>query len=346
MAKRKSSAVWKVVLLLLALGAGVAWYMWRTVVGPGVRFEEPSKVLYIRTGADIDEVIDSLVAMGAVEHAQGLRWLSERKNYAARVRPGRYRIERGMSLNALVNRLRAGEQEPVRITFSNMRYLHDLAGKLGRGLEPDSLDFLSAFMEAERHQYLGLTPETMITLFIPDTYEFWWTTTPDQFIRRMQREHEAFWNAQRKKKAGALGLTPAEASTLASIVQAETVRMSDAPRIAGVYLNRLRIGMPLQADPTLKFALGLDSVRRVLNTDKLVDSPYNTYRNKGLPPGPINMPEGRFIDAVLNAERHEFLYFCARADLSGYSDFSRTYEQHQVYARRYQKALNERGIYR
>ncbi len=333
-------------VLVLALVAMLAWWLWRWVSGPATAFSEPSKVLYIRTGAGLDEVIDSLEAIGAIEHAAGFRWLSERKNYTARVRPGRYRIEKGMSLNALVNRLRSGEQEPVRVTFANIAYVHELAGKLGRVLEPDSLDFLQAFMDPDLQREVGLNTETIISLFIPDTYEFWWTTTPEQFVKRMRRERDAFWNMERVRKANEHGLTPTEVATLASIVQSETVQMGDAPRIAGVYLNRLRIGMPLQADPTLKFALGLRDIQRVLNADKEVDSDYNTYKHTGLPPGPITMPEPRFIDAVLDAPRHEFLYFCARADLSGYSDFSKTYEQHLVHAKRYQKALNERGIRR
>jgi UPF0755 protein len=162
----------------------------------------------------------------------------------------------------------------------------------------------------------------------------------------MAREYRRYWTPERQAKAKALGLTQSEVSTLASIVQAETGVASDAPLIAGVYLNRLRIGMPLQADPTLKYALGMDSISRVLDRDKLVDSPYNTYQHKGLPPGPINLPEARFISAVLDAGKHDYLYFCARSDLSGHSDFSRTYEQHLVYARKYQRALDQRQIYR
>ncbi|MBL7983289.1 MAG: endolytic transglycosylase MltG [Flavobacteriales bacterium] len=345
MAQRKRT--WSVAtVLVLALVAMLGWWLWRWVSGPATTFSEPSKVLYIRTGAGLDEVIDSLEAIGAIEHAAGFRWLSERKNYTTRVRPGRYRIEKGMSLNALVNRLRAGEQEPVRVTFANIAYVHELAGKLGRVLEPDSLAFLQAFMDPDLQREVGLNEETIISLFIPDTYEFWWTTKPEQFIKRMKREREAFWDQERVQKAKEHGLSPTEVATLASIVQSETVQMGDAPRIARVYLNRLRIGMPLQADPTLKFALGLRDIQRVLNADKEVDSDYNTYKHTGLPPGPITMPEPRFIDAVLDAPRHDFLYFCARADLSGFSDFSKTYEQHLVYAKRYQKALNERGIRR
>ncbi|HRH39155.1 MAG TPA: endolytic transglycosylase MltG, partial [Flavobacteriales bacterium] len=266
--------------------------------------------------------------------------------YTDHIKPGRYRVDRGMSMNDLVNMLRSGDQEAVRITFSNVDHLPELAGRLSRKLEPDSIAFLQAFLDPALQQEAGLNNETIISLFIPNTYDFWWNTTPKRFIERMRAEHDTFWNKDRRAKAADRKLSVAEVATLASIVQAETRKAVDAPDIAGVYLNRLRIGMPLQADPTLLFALGVDSVNRVLNQDKQVVSPYNTYKNKGLPPGPISMPEPRFIDAVLEAPKSDYLYFCARADLSGYTDFARTYEQHLVNARRYQRALNERGIHR
>lgn len=341
---------WKlvvVILLLLALSAALLGrWAWQELVGPGTRFPDDSRVLFIPSGSSFDTVVESLLVLEAVPDEQGFRWLAGQKKYPDRIRPGRYRIPNGMSMNALLNMLRSGEQEPVRVTFSNVDHLPELAGRLAAVLEPDSMSFLTAFMDADLQKEVGLDETTMISLFIPNTYEFWWTTTPQQFIERMRREHDAFWTGTRLARARELRMTPVEIATLASIVQAETVRMDDAKKIAGVYANRLRIGMPLQADPTLKFALGLADINRVLNADKQVDSPYNTYRNTGLPPGPINMPEPRFIDAVLHADKHDYLYFCARADLSGYSDFARNYEQHQVNARKYQRALDKRGIYR
>lgn len=341
MAKRKRR--WPLALALLLAAASIAVYVtWREVMGPSTRFAEESRVLLIPTGADLQTAIDSLRRIEAIHDERAARVLLER----GAVKPGRYRLPKGMSLRAIARMLHAGTQEPVRVTFSNVDHLYELAGRLGRALEPDSIAFLKAFLDPAQQQAVGLNDATLISLFLPNTYELWWTTTPERFIARMRQEHAAFWNAARRAKADSLGLSPPEVSTLASIVQAETVKMADAPTIAGVYLNRLRIGMPLQADPTLKFALGVDSVQRILHRDMEVDSPYNTYRHAGLPPGPINMPEPRFIDAVLSPPRHEYLYFCARADLSGYSDFARTYEQHLVNARRYQKALNQRKIYR
>ncbi|MEX1132447.1 MAG: endolytic transglycosylase MltG [Flavobacteriales bacterium] len=341
---------WKLFLLLAAVvlvfGVLLGRWAWNGLVGPGTRFPEDSRLLYIGTGADLDVVVDSLLVIGAVRDEKRFRWLADRKNYPGRIKPGRYRIPKGMSMNELVNMLRAGEQEPVMVTLSNVSDLNELAERASTFLEPDTTAFLDAFLDDGSLRSLGLNDATIICLFIPDTYEFWWTTTPEQFMARMRREHDAFWKEERLAKADKRGMTPVEVATLASIVQAETIKMGDAPRIAGVYLNRLRIGMPLQADPTLKFALGLEGVNRILNVDKQVDSPYNTYRNTGLPPGPISMPEARFIDAVLDAEKHDYLYFCARADMSGYSEFSRSYDQHLVNARKYQKALDKRGIYR
>ena len=341
---------WKIVLLIivvLAIAAGVfGWRTWREVFGAGPRFPNDDRILLIPTGSNVDQVIDSLKAGGMITDERAFRMLAERKNYSERVKPGRYRIASGTSLNALVNTLRSGEQEPLDLTFTNVDDLPELAGRVAHYLEGDSMEFLRAFRDRELQQEEGLNEQNFISLFIPNTYEMWWTTTPQQFVARMRKEHASFWTEERKAKASRYGLEPWQVSTLASIVQAETMRSSDAPRIAGVYLNRLRIGMPLQADPTLKFALGLDSINRVLDRDKQVISTYNTYLNSGLPPGPINMAEPRNLDAVLNAEKHDFLYFCAKEDLSGYSNFSRTYDQHLVNARRYQRALNARKIYR
>lgn len=333
-------------LFLLALAvAGWTWRTYRTAMGDHTDFKEETRVLLLPHGTGMSALLDSLAANRIVKDTAAFaRWSKVRKFRT--VRPGRYVVHKGTSLEELVVKLRSGEQSPVRVTFTNIRTIPQLAGRVARYLEPDSLAMLAALQDRELMQRYGLVPETFITLFVPNTYEFWWTTTPQEFVRRMEKEHASFWTDERKAKAATLGLSPVEVSTLASIVQAETVKSEDAPRIAGVYLNRLRIGMPLQADPTLKFALGIDSVSRVLNVDKQVVSPYNTYRNAGLPPGPINMPEPRYIDAVLDPAQHKFLYFCARADLSGYSDFARTYEQHLVNARRYQRALDQRKTFR
>lgn len=334
------------VLLVLVVGGFFAWRMWRDVFGPGARFAAEEKVLLIPTGADLDQVMDSLKATGILKDEKTFHWVAERKKYADKVRHGRYVVPSGMSMNDLVNKLRNGEQDPVRVTFANIKNIPQLAGQVSKYLEADSLAMIEAILSPTTAKRLGFTRETIISLFLPNTYEVWWTVTPDQLIDRFAKEYKRFWTPERQAAATAMGLSQSEVSTLASIVQAETGKAADAPMIAGVYLNRLRIGMPLQADPTLKFALGMDTLSRLLNADMRIDSPYNTYTHVGLPPGPINLPEPRFIDAVLHPSKNNYLYFCAREDLSGYSNFSATYEQHQVNARRYQQALNKRGIFR
>lgn len=334
------------VLLVLLIGGAFAWKFWKEIFGPGVQFAEEQKVLLVPTGADLEQVLDSLKANGIVTDEQAFRWVAGRKNYADRVKPGRYVLRSGVSLNGLVDKLRSGEQDPVRITFTNIKDLPQLAGKVAAYVEADSTALLDAILSPATAQRYGFTRETIISLFLPNTYEVWWTVKPEELIDRFAKEYKRFWNDDRKRAAQALGMTQSEVSTLASIVQAETGKAEDAPAIAAVYLNRLRIGMPLQADPTLKFALGMDSLNRLLTADMRIDSPYNTYTHTGLPPGPINLPEPRFIDAVLHPAKNDYFYFCAREDLSGYSNFSKTYEQHMVNARRYQKALNERGIFR
>jgi UPF0755 protein len=341
---------WRIILLFLLVVLGIggfyAWRMYGHLFGPGPEFEGGDRIVLIPTGSGFDQVIDSLKAQGLLVDEQSFRLLAERKKYATKVKPGRYRIGSGVSLNELINNLRSGDQDPVRITFTNIRTLPELAGKVSKYIEADSLELIQAMRDPSTVDRLGFRPETMISLFIPNTYEFWWTATPEEFLERMAKEYKRFWTDERKAKAKAVNLSQAEVATLASIVQAETAKPDEAPVIAGVYLNRLRIGMPLQADPTLKFALGMDSLSRILTEDLKVASPYNTYTNAGLPPGPINMPEPRYIDAVLNPDKNGYLYFCARETLDGYSNFAKTYEQHLVNARRYQRALNERGIYR
>ena len=341
---------WRIFLLvsavLLAVGGFFAWRMYTTAFGPGPRFDDGARILLIPKGSTFDQVVESLKAEGSVTDEKAFRLLAERKKYPRRVKPGRYRIESGTSLNELINKLRSGDQDPVRITFTNIKTLHQLAGQVAKYIEADSTELIQVMHDPATVDRLGFRSETMISVFIPNTYEFWWTTTPEEFLERMAKEYKRFWTDARKAKAKSINLSQTEVATLASIVQAETAKPDEAPIIAGVYLNRLRIGMPLQADPTLKFALGMDSLTRILTEDLQVASPYNTYTHAGLPPGPINMPEPRYIDAVLNAQKNDYLYFCARETLDGYSNFARSYEQHLVNARRYQRALNERGIYR
>jgi UPF0755 protein len=232
----------------------------------------------------------------------------------------------------------------VGVTFNNLRTREDLAGKISRYLQTDSLSIINLFYNEALIQRFGFTPQTFKAMFIPNTYEFYWTTNALGFAERMKSEYDRFWNKQRLEKAHFAGLNQVEVIILASIVQAETAKTDELSRVAGLYINRLKRGQLLQADPTVKYALGNFGLKRILNVHLEVESPYNTYKYAGLPPGPINFPEISTIDAVLNYEHHDYLYMCAKEDFSGYHNFAKTLNQHNLNALKYQKALNENGI--
>jgi UPF0755 protein len=296
-------------------------------------------VLYVREGTTFRMVCDSLEAHRVMKNMKAFRWVARKKDCREFMKPGRYHFRKGMNANQAVNILRAGLQEPVQLTFNNIRTKEELAGVVSHILEADSLSILSLFSPETAGEY-GFTPETFPVMFIPNTYEFYWTTKAKQFADRMKAEYTVFWNEERQAKALNLGMGPVEVSILASIVQEETNRKSEKPKIAGVYINRLRKGMLLQADPTVKYAVGDIGLRRILNRHLETDSPYNTYLFPGLPPGPIAFPEIQSIDAVLDYEKHNLIYFCAREDLSGYHNFARTHAEHERNAARYHRALD------
>jgi UPF0755 protein len=304
-------------------------------------------VIYIPRDSAYPDVLDSLRSGGLVIKNQRIfDWVAIKKNYPRLIKPGRYVVDRKMSCNDFLNMLRSGRQSPVRVTFNNIRTLNDLAGKIGRQIEADSAGIISFLEDPSNYRDDGFTRENIMSVFIPDTYELLWSSDPEQFYTRMLREHRRFWNEERKEKAGRINLNETEVSVLASIVDEEAVVPDEKPRIAGVYINRLKRGIPLQADPTIKFAVNDFTLNRILNQHLLEDSPYNTYKYTGLPPGPIRCPSVDGIDAVLNAEKHDYLYFVARADFSGYHNFSRTLTEHNRYADQYRKELNRRRIYK
>ena len=234
----------------------------------------------------------------------------------------------------------------IMVVFNNLRTLNELAGKVTQYIEPDSAELADYLIGPAVAAEQGFDEKDFTAMFIPNTYEFYWTVTPEQFVKRMKSEYEKFWKGDRDKKAEKLNMTRLEVSTLASIVDEETLYDDENAKVAGVYINRLERGIPLQADPTLKYALGDFSRKRIVNDDKKIDSPYNTYKYKGLPPGPISIPSVSAIDGVLNYEKHNYVFFCAKDDFSGYHAFARTLAQHNKNARAYQKALNEARIYR
>jgi len=272
--------------------------------------------------------------------------VTKQKEYAKYVKPGRYKIRNGLNNNELINMLRLGDQDPVMVVFNNMRTLNQLAGKVSQYFERDSAEFAAYFSDSELASRYEFESHTFTSMFIPETYEFYWTTTPEDFTERMKDEYEKFWKGDRDRKAKKMEMTRVQVATLASIVDEETLYDDENSMVAGVYVNRLEKGIPLQADPTLKFAVGDFSRQRIINNDKQVNSPYNTYKYRGLPPGPISIPSVSAIDGVLNYEKHRYLFFCAKSDFSGYHAFARTLSQHNKNAKAYQQALNKRKIYR
>lgn len=303
-------------------------------------------MLHIPTGSSLQQVVDVLMKEDYLKDYDSFRLVAEYKNYAERIYPGAYQLQIGWSNSKLIDLLRSGNQTPVKVTFNNIRFREELAVHLSQYLEPDSAAFLSALNNDKIASGYGLTHESFPMLFIPNTYEFYWNTSPQKFIERMKREYDLFWNETRKKKAMDLSLSPLQIVTIASIVQEETNKNDEKSRMAGVYINRVKKGWLLQADPTVKFALGNFLIKRILTTDLSIDSPYNTYKYAGLPPGPINFPDIASVDAVLNAEHHNYMYFCAKEDFSGYHNFAQTLAEHNRNAARYQNELNKSKIYR
>lgn len=305
---------------------------------------ETTEVLYIDRNDTADSVFHKLNSHGHSHSMMALRLLARVDNYAEHLHTGRYEVEPHLSTFALMRRLLHGRQSPVRITLPTVHTMKHLAGRIAKHLEVDSAALAEAFTDPAFCEKYGCDTATLPCLFLPNTYEVYWDITTDQLAQRMKRESEKFWTTTRKNKAEKAGLTPQEVITLASIVEKETANNEEKPDIAGLYLNRLRKGMKLQADPTVKFALQDFGLRRILNKHLTCDSPYNTYVCPGLPPGPICLPSIASIDAVLNHTEHNYIYMCAKEDFSGRHNFAATYEEHKANARRYVQALNERGI--
>lgn len=344
--RKMKKTIQNILLLIVIVFAIVAWSFYRTFWFPNTRSGDVPVVLTIPEGASFEQVCDSLEAARLIINMKSFTLAAKARKYTGNVKPGRYLVEGEMSNLKLVTMLRAGLQTPVKVTFNNIRTINELAGRIGSQIEPDSAEIIAFLLNEDNFSSDGFKKETVISVFIPDTYEMYWTTSAEGFYRRMLREYNRFWNDDRMAKATQRKLTPVEVSIIASIVDDEVAKDDEKPRIAGVYLNRLRIGMPLQACPTIKFALNDFTITRVLYEHMQVESPYNTYKYRGLPPGPVRCPTISGIDAVLNAEKHDYLYFAARADFSGYHNFSRTLAEHNRYANEYQRELDRRRIFR
>lgn len=334
-------------LALVAVGAIFAWKPFKAVYISGVPKDIPQPAyLYIPTGANFEQVVDSLRKNKYINDEGGFRWLAGEMNYRKDVmRPGRFQITAGWNNRELIQHLRAGKQAPVKVVLNNERLPEEIAGKVAKVLETDSLSLLQVFQDKNFLSESGYNPETLLTAIIPNTYEMYWNTDAKAFFKRLVSENEAFWSKDgRINKAKALGLTTTEVYILASIVERETNHNPEKPTIAGVYLNRLRINMRLQADPTSVFATRDFLTRRVTIYHTTFDSPYNTYVYLGLPPGPISLAAIPTLDAVLNPTTHKYLYFCAKPDESGTHAFAETFTAHKVNAQKFQSYISKKGL--
>lgn len=336
--KKKNSKM-LVVCLLLAVVCAMAGALFVVPFGGG-----DTRRIYV----DSDDTVDSLMvkvrdASSLVGYA-GFRVLAAVDFVDGKPAKGMYEVKPGASIFDVYNRVKKGRQTPVRLVVPSVRTVHELAGRLSQKLEMDSVSLDKALTDETLCGKYGYDSLSIVALFVPDTYEVYWTEDAGKLLERMKKAYDAFWNADRKAKADRMGLTPMEVTTLASIVEEETSNEAEKPMVAGMYYNRLKKGMRLQADPTVKFALRRFELKRVYRDMLMTDSPFNTYRNAGLPPSPIRIPMQKSIDAVLNYTPSDYIYMCANEDFSGTHRFATTYEEHTANAQRYANALNERGI--
>jgi UPF0755 protein len=334
---KKSKLVFFLVVSVLLIS--FTFYAYQIVYVPNILVERDDRVFIIKPGATYRSVLTDLGKGNFVNDMVSFSFLARLSGYDEKIIPGRFVLRKGMTNLQAIKVLKSGKQEPVRVTFSYVRLTDELAEKLTKniGVSPDEFkEALDDFVESNQE---GFTKENIRSMFLPNTYEVYFNVTPSELIERMHQEYLKFWNEDRTAKAKKLGLTPIEVSILASIVQAETVKQDEAPVIAGLYLNRLKKDIALQADPTLVYASGDFSLKRIYNGHKEIKSPYNTYKYPGLPPGPINVPQIANIDAVLNYTPSDYYYMCAKEDFSGYHNFAANLSEHNINARKYQKAL-------
>ena len=349
---QKRGQLAKIILTITFVGVLIAtifgYQKYQEIFGESVPQAIEETMIEIPTNSSFDEVVGVLKNKGLIAHENAFKWVAERMKYIRNpMRAGKFKVQPGWSNYELIQHLRGGKQETVKLVFNNAWTVKNVAAKVAQFIEPDSSDLMSLFANENFIKDLGYTPKTLMTLFIPNTYDFFWNTSPTKFLERMKKENAAFWEKNnRRTKAERLGLTPFEVYTLASIVERETLQNDEKKRMAGVYYNRLKTkGWKLEADPTVKFATGDFRLRRILNKHLAIDSPYNTYKYAGLPPGPISMASISSIDAVLNVEDHNYMFFCARGDGSGYHNFARTLKQHNRNATIYRANMRKSGAW-
>ena len=339
--------LWAVALIGLLICGAFAYYIYGAMFSPNTTFENDTAYIYVPTNATYTEVRSQLEPL--LDDIGSFDALAKQKKYSSNIKAGRFAISKGMNNNEIINSIRS-KNLPIKIAFNNQHNLADLAGRISIQIEADSVSLLNEMTDETFLTKNGFNKATALGMYLPNSYEFFWNTSAETFRDRMLKEYNRFWTDTRKAQAKQLNLSPNEVITLASIVHEESKQADEQPRVAGVYLNRLRIGMPLQADPTLKYAAYQlpeyknTVIRRVLNVHKEIDSPYNTYKYAGLPPGLIAMPDLSAINAVLNPEKHSYLYFAADAKRIGYHKFAKTLGQHNNNAREYHQYLSSQGI--
>ena len=332
------------------VGGGLfAYKVYNAIFSPNTSFNNEEAFVYIPTDASFADVTASLQPL--LTNLASFEQIASRKGYSENVKGGKYAIEKGMNNNEIINSLRSNNL-PIKLAFNNQERLPDLAGRVASQIEADSLSLLLAFQDSTFLSVNGFNDDTKLGMYLPNSYEFFWNTSPEKFRDRMLKEYKAFWNESRLKKAKELNLTPNEVTALASIVHKETAKVDERPRVAGLYLNRVRQKMLLQADPTVIYAIKKHSgnydtvIKRVLYKDLELDSPYNTYKRAGIPPGPITMPDISAIDGVLNAERHDYLYMVANVENFGYHKFAKSLAQHNQNKVQYIRWINQQNISR
>ncbi|MCF7568162.1 endolytic transglycosylase MltG [Sabulilitoribacter arenilitoris] len=343
----------KILLAIVVIGLIVAVFfanfVYKAMLKPNTKFDEEVAYIKISSKDNYQDVRSKLELL--LEDIESFDDLAEQKKYVSNIKAGRYAIKKGMTNNDIINSIRSNNLA-VKVSFNNQETLEKLAGRVASQIEADSISLLKAMKDDAFLSKNNFNEATALGMYIPNSYEFFWNTSAEKFTERMLKEYNRFWNNSRLEKAKTIGLSEEEVITLASIVYEESKQTSEQPRVAGLYLNRIKIGMPLQADPTLKFAAYKlpeyknTIIRRVLNVHKEIDSPYNTYKNTGLPPGLIAMPDISAIDAVLNYEKHKYLYMVADEKKIGYHKFAKTLSQHNVNAREYHRYLTSQGINR
>ena len=326
--------------LLLIVFLLIAFAAWR-IFGSNTNFTENKKSFYIKTGSSFNEVITQLKEQDILKNAETFKWIAQQLKYDKNIKAGRYAIEKGSSIFKIAKILKSGRQTPINLVINKLRTKQDLAQKIAANFECDSAAFISLLNNNDSLVQFGLDTNNVMTAVIPNTYSILWNTSAAMIFRKLYTEQESFWTAERKKKAGGLKLSVKQVYTLASIVEEESNKDEDKSKIASVYLNRIEAGMRLSADPTVIFALKDFSIKRVYKKYTEFVSPYNTYLNSGLPPGPICTPSIKTIDAVLNAPVTSYLYFVAQPNLTGYSNFATTYQEHLVFAKQYQQWLTD-----